>query len=295
MGGVIIAISVVVLVYVLYGYCVNGRIGWVPWGWSGHGQGADVLTARSRSGEIAVEDKGGIANCSCPDFMGSRASYRVDDPRRLCRHLVRRIYESATFPEFFTPYKEELDECAGRARGFYPYAQRGGTIIQGKRLVMFAEEYDENPEIYEMLIFFDGKRFMYRPEIGKWGNDAAPEYAVEIENWARDMILRFQPEPLPEGSIRTLYRDEGRTAYHLRGEIVAWGRSSNIQGSMKHGTDIFLVSCGPADNQFCSLEYHVLTGECIVSQRLRYMERAIRRWLEEEYPNQREDWLWGGF
>ena len=113
-----------------------------------------------------------------------------------------------------------------------------------------------------------GKRYIYEPETGKWHGGKVPEHAEVIRYWMKDMLPRFQPRPLPECCIRTIYRDQGKTAYHLRGEITGHGETRRLRASMADGSDTFLVFAGPVDNDFCSLEYHVMTGECILAPRL---------------------------
>ncbi len=301
MGGALVVISLAALVvWVLYDYWrlpAGARKGWVSRGWSGMGHSLYVLTGRGSRQKSPDREARSSLTCSCPDFTGYRTGYRLDDPRRLCRHLVGQMFEGGGLPEVFREYREALDEAAKAAKGFYLYSHKATAFVRGRRLTVFADDYDEYAEIYEVLVFFDGKRHLYEPERGRWRDGSAPERQCrsEIIEQIEDMLPGFQPEPLPECCIRTIYRDEGKTAYHIRGEVTDFDRVRRIRGSMKHESDIFVVSAGHGEKESCSLEYHVMTGECIVSPRLQYMERAVRRWLEDEYPNPREDYLWGGF
>jgi hypothetical protein len=259
------------------------------------GHGLHVLAERSLHHATASSGARESLRCSCPDFTDYRTRFDMDDPRRLCRHLVSQMLEGDTLPEEFREYREELDRVAKKLKGFYPYSHRESTTILGKKFTVFGDDYDENSDVYEVLIFLDGKRYAYEPDDGKWAKNVFPRYRAEIERRITHMLEGFQPPPLPECSIRTIYRDEGKTSYHIRGEFVEGERGKRLRGEMKHDSEIFEVFAGPVDRESCALEYHVMSGDCIVSPRLKYMERAIRRWLEDEYPNPREDYLWGGF
>ena len=301
MGGVILALSIVLLfLAVVYGYRrlpAGARRSRAFRYFSEMVQGLTVLSARGESAGKQAAEAPSVTDCSCScfDFTGHRCEYRSNDPRRLCRHLVHEIYENGPLSEPFTDYREELDEAAKRMRGFYPYSQMKSAVINGQKVTLCADDYDENADVYEMAVFVDGKRYVYEPEQGEWKDGRTPEMQDEIERWAEERLIDFQPRSLPEGSIRTVYRGEGRTAYQIRGEITSGGIVRKVRGSMKNDTDLFTVYAGPVDRDEASLEYHVLTGQCTVSPRLLYMERAVRKWLEAEYPNPVEDYLWGGF
>ena len=300
MSAVILVASIAVLaIWVILQYsrpAADARKGRIPRSWAGVAWARDAFLGKGSGVGTTDSEPTLPLTCSCPDFASQRTEYRADDPRRLCRHLVKKLWEKDSLPTEFLEYREELvEENKGGAKGFYPYAHRENTLIRGKNLVIFADDYDENSSLYRTTLFYDGKRYVYEPETGKWDGDRIPEHAEVIRYWVKDMLPRFQPRPLPESCIRTIYRDQGKTAYHLRGEITGHGETRRLRASMANGSDTFLVFAGPVDSDFCSLEYHVMTGECILAPRLRYMETAVKRWLEDEYPEPKADYLWGGF
>jgi len=298
-GGVILVASIAALaIWVILGYwkpAANVRKARVPRSWLGMNWARHAFLKKTSSDAAANTEPVLPLTCSCPDFTMYRTEYRADDPRRLCRHLVMKLLEKGDLPPEFAEYREELVDEEGTPKGFYPYSHREKTVIAGKNLVIFADDYDENPSQYLVTLFYEGKRYVYEPETGKWQDGRAPRYGEEIRAWVKDMVPRFQPRPLPEGCIRTIFRGEGKTAYQLRGEITGHGEHRGVRASMNHDSATFIVFAGPFDSDLCSLEYHVMTGERAVAPRLRYMERAVRRWLEDEYPDPKEDYMWGGF
>ena len=300
MSAMILVASIAVLaIWVILQYsrpAADARKDRIPRSWAGMAWARYAFHGKGSVEETTNSEPTLPLTCSCPDFTSQRTEYRADDPRRLCRHLVKKLWEKDSLPAEFLEYREELvEENKGGLKGFYPYAHRENTLIRGKNLVIFADAYDENSSLYQITLFYDGKRYIYEPETGKWGGGKIPEHAEVIRYWVKDMLPRFQPRPLPESCIRTIYRDQGKTAYHLRGEITGHGETRRLRASMANESDTFLVFAGPVDSDFCSLEYHVMTGECVLAPRLRYMETAVKRWLEDEYPEPKADYLWGGF
>jgi len=58
-------------------------------------------------------------SCSCKYFQITLKKYSIDDPRRLCKHLIQAFMEKG-IPESLQPFKDEIKQRAIRGQSFLP-------------------------------------------------------------------------------------------------------------------------------------------------------------------------------
>lgn len=53
--------------------------------------------------------------CTCLNFLEDRSEYPTDDPRRLCKHLIKALLEKNKIPESLEFYREEIERLQDKA------------------------------------------------------------------------------------------------------------------------------------------------------------------------------------
>lgn len=56
--------------------------------------------------------------CTCPDFHLYRKEYYTNDPRRLCKHLIRILVRQHKIPALLFPYQSEINRRESMGAGF---------------------------------------------------------------------------------------------------------------------------------------------------------------------------------
>ena len=150
--------------------------------------------------------------CSCPDFRKEREQFRHDDPRRLCKHLVRSFTEAKSLPEDLIFYKEGIEQSAGAHRGFPTNRTRFDERINGERIsIMIPREITgEDPWID---VYCDSGRYSYSPGLERWADETAPPREGQVIRFLYERLGNPIPEAMMK-RIRTLPRvpaeEEGR-------------------------------------------------------------------------------------
>ncbi|VAV82735.1 hypothetical protein MNBD_DELTA01-243 [hydrothermal vent metagenome] len=149
------------------------------------------------------------------------------------------------------------------------------ATIQGHSVKLLADTLDEEVDLYWVNIYVDGKRYGYSPDIDKWSihKTGVPPDNKELAGWIKTQIEKFIPAPLPEGSIKTTYRNEGKTKYSLKGEVD----EKIIWAYLKPEGSIFEVNLGGKWKYDCN------KAKNIIPERLAYMEKTLIKWLNDEY------------
>lgn len=137
--------------------------------------------------------------CSCADFRKEREQFRHDDPRRLCKHLVRSFTDANSLPEDLILYKEGIERSAGGHRGFPTNRTRFDELISGKRIsIMIPKEITEEDPWID--VYCDSRRYSYSPGLEKWADETASP--------REEQIIRFLYErlgkPIPEAILKRI-------------------------------------------------------------------------------------------
>ncbi len=142
--------------------------------------------------------------CSCPDFREGREQFRHDDPRRLCKHLVRSFIDANSLPEELVLYKEGIERSDEDHSGFPTNRLKFDKLIGDKKIsIMIPKEVTENDSRID--VYCEAKQYSYSPELESWANETAPPCEGEIIRFLHEKIGK----PIPEerlDSIKTLPR-----------------------------------------------------------------------------------------
>lgn len=136
--------------------------------------------------------------CSCTDFRKEREQFRHDDPRRLCKHLVRSFIDANSLPEDLMLYKEGIERSDEGHNGFPTDKKRFDELIGGKRISIMIpkEKSEEGPWID---VYCDAKRHSYSPELEKWA-DTTPPHEEQIVRFLFEKIGK----PIPEAILKRI-------------------------------------------------------------------------------------------
>lgn len=144
--------------------------------------------------------------CSCPDFRKEREQFRHDDPRRLCKHLVKSFIDANSLPDDLMLYKKGIERSAEGHNGFPTGRKRFDKLIDSKKssLMIPQEVTEENSWID---VYYEARRYSYSPELQKWADETAPPQEEEIIRFVYEKL----GDPIPEAvlnRIKTLSRTQ---------------------------------------------------------------------------------------
>ncbi len=220
--------------------------------------------------------------CSCSNFKEDRQQFSLDDPRRLCKHLIAALNRCADFPQHFCRYKKYLKILGRYNKSFKPMAHRSITEIDGKQIDLFTDIYDENISEYGIVVFIDSQHHRFNPETNLWfyGEEIEISSKEKIEQWLQSNLLTFQPGPLEADAFKTVYRNQAKKSYNIKGATVsgkiAW---------MYVKPNISIVDVKVQD---CRLEFDKEKGSYKIDLRLKYMEKALLKWIADEFETMKK-------
>jgi hypothetical protein len=113
--------------------------------------------------------------CSCPDFHENRSSLSMDDPSRLCKHLIKIFSEKMrNFKEAFVDevVPLEIEWCSQYQRGmpFGMIARKGILEVEGEKIEFYVK-YVKGDWLNVYYPFYRGRldRFGFIPWEKRWG------------------------------------------------------------------------------------------------------------------------------
>ena len=217
--------------------------------------------------------------CTCPDFNETHADYPKDDPRRLCKHLIRVFHEKDNLPDDLKFFKEGIEFFAGRKSGFPPSTYRKNTSINGEKIEIFFDEYDDTRHSLWISIYWKGKKYGHDLIYGSWGysNIPEPENVLQIIAWIKTQIDGYNRELLCEGSIKTISRRKGKKKCNIKGVV----EGITILAQIEFSKNIATMTLGKLDR----IEVNLNTKEIRIPSYLKYMGNAIIYWIMEECKN----------
>lgn len=220
--------------------------------------------------------------CTCNEFKEYRQNFSKNDPRRLCQHLVKGL-NNENLPEDLVQFKPEISYWVSKNDGVRIYKYMTTNNIDGRKIILSADNYDESVTDYWVNILCDGERYGFCPEKNRWSYRQQPlKNSESIEKWIKNKIEEYRPQPLREGSIKTTYRNHGKTKYSFKGEVgnkIIWAYIK----PEKYHVDIKVGSF-----DFGNSHYNLETKRLYIHPRLYYMEKAILKWIEGEVYNLKE-------
>ncbi len=135
--------------------------------------------------------------CSCTDFRKEREQFRHDDPRRLCKHLVKSFVDADSLPEDLAFFRQGIQLSAESHSGFPSNRRRFDRICAGRRIsLMVPQEITEEEPWID--VYAESGRYRYSPGLGRWAEEKTPPQEGEIIRF----VYEKMGQPVPE-SIRT--------------------------------------------------------------------------------------------
>ena len=220
-----------------------------------------------------------VITCTCPDFNETHADYLKDDPRRLCKHLIRVFHEKDNLPDDLKFFKEGIEFFAGRKSGFPPSTYRKNTSINGEKIEIFFDEYDDTRHSLWISIYWKGKKYGHDLIVGSWGysNIPEPENVLQIIAWIETQIDGYNRELLCEGSIKTISRRKGKKKCNIKGVV----EGKTILAQIEFSKNIATITHWSG----WKIEVNLNTKEIRIPSYLKYMRNALIYWIMEECKN----------
>lgn len=116
--------------------------------------------------------------CSCKDWAEVRSSYAMDDPRRLCKHIINKL-DVNNLPNNLKYFKEDLEFYKDNEKGFNKQFQKIIPLLDSKYLALYNDDdwtniYGADGEHFALIITSFNNNF-------KWAKDKKPKDFQEIE------------------------------------------------------------------------------------------------------------------
>lgn len=163
------------------------------------------------------------------------------------------------------------------------------TTIDNEKIILWADKFDACSMDYWVDVICDGKTYGYKPEFDIWSyhKTGMPPNHVKIGEWVKKEVEKLRPDPLPFGSIKTTYRNTGKTKYSIHGDI----NGIKIGAYLKANDFLFNIEMGGRGDW--KFKYNIETRKLLMPAyltyaRLSYMEQAIINWLQDEYKKLKE-------
>ncbi len=241
--------------------------------------------------DVFYEIDSGNIICTCNDFKENRADYSEDDPRRLCKHIIRVFREKDNIPDGLKIYKYGIEFFASRNIDFPIMTYKKNSLLNGEKIEIFFDDYDDTERDFWISIYYKGNRYGYDLINCSWASynntcniySRIPDNEEQILNWIKTQINGYHRKPLWEGSIKTISRKKGKKKCNIKGVV----EGKTILAHIEFGKNITTMTlCSNDDNwSGWNIEFNPKTKEIEIPSHLKYMENAIIRWITEECNN----------
>jgi len=114
--------------------------------------------------------------CSCTDWKETRAMYPIDDPRRLCKHIINKL-DTTNLTDNLKYFKEDIEFYQSKEKGYTRDFDNSLYIPLAKCKVNYRDGdwiniFDENGKKYGLLI---------KDDSFKWSKVGKPRQYKEVE------------------------------------------------------------------------------------------------------------------
>lgn len=141
-----------------------------------------------------------VQTCSCKDWKNTRYKYEKDDPRRLCKHLIKQI-NLENLPKNLIPFKQSIAFYKEERRGFKRRIYSIIKIPDTDLIVLYQQGwidvFNSEGELYS-LVLYD-----YINEDIKWSGDMHPEGYKKLEEFFQNDDFKL-PIPLMNFEIQDI-------------------------------------------------------------------------------------------
>lgn len=141
----------------------------------------NVLGVNSFSSSLVYLIDMSSLSCTCQDWKDRRAGFRDDDPRRMCKHLIRQYFiTKQRFPKFLDKYQQNLSHYAKGGKGYLPFSDRKFIEIDGEKIELFIPTGDLTSSW--VPVYCNGKSYVFEANERRWGGDMLPLNSAIIES-----------------------------------------------------------------------------------------------------------------
>jgi hypothetical protein len=245
----------------------------------------DVLTEKMNSfsePDKSYEVNATLITCTCPNFREDRQQFSSNDPRRLCKHLVKHFLKNNSLPPNLYFYKDGIEWCAQYNRGFPFDKNKFDDVIGDKRISIMTPKMITEDD-YWVDVYYDGKRYGYTLAFEKWSYETPPPYEEKIVRLLYKQIGDSIPEPLPLNSIKTLSSTQiDANCYIIKGELARnVSEIQIIEAQIKPRAAWIEYITDQNKGSF-----NIKTKEHILARKRHiYLKDALEKWLLDEYSN----------
>lgn len=146
--------------------------------------------------------------CSCPDFRRDREQFRHDDPRRLCKHLVKSFIDARSLPEELELFRKGIELSAEDHSGFPVDRRKFDRLLSGKKIsIMVPKEVTEEDPWID--VYYETGRYRYSPSNVQWADNMAPPGEPDVIRFIHEKIGGAIPESTLNRSLSTSRIQEG--------------------------------------------------------------------------------------
>ncbi|MFT5662098.1 MAG: hypothetical protein ACI9TV_002746, partial [Sulfurimonas sp.] len=77
--------------------------------------------------------------CSCKDWQEVRKSYLLDNPQRLCKHIINKL-DSNNLPNNLRYFKSDIKFYQEKEKGFQKQFKKIITLLDEKYIVLYNDD-----------------------------------------------------------------------------------------------------------------------------------------------------------
>jgi len=116
--------------------------------------------------------------CTCKDWEEVRSGYAMDNPRRLCKHIINKL-DTDNLSKTLNYFREDIEFYKDNEKGFNKQFQKIIPLLDSKYIALYRNDdwtniYNEDGESFALIITSFKNDF-------KWANDKKPKDFQEIE------------------------------------------------------------------------------------------------------------------
>lgn len=116
--------------------------------------------------------------CTCKDWTEVRSGYAMDNPRRLCKHIINKL-DTDNLSKTLNYFREDIEFYQSKEKGFGKEFQKIIPLLDSKYIALYNDNdwtniYNEDGESFALIITSFNNDF-------KWANDKKPKDFQEIE------------------------------------------------------------------------------------------------------------------
>jgi hypothetical protein len=156
--------------------------------------------------------------CSCADFRNEREQFRHDDPRRLCKHLVRSFIDADSLPEDLALYKAGIARSDHVHSGFPTDCRKFDIVAGGKKISIMVPREADGVDLW-VDVYCEAGLYRYSPRLKRWSDQGAPPDEREVMGFFCEKMGLPRPDmPADDAAIPGRSGAERKPARERTGE-----------------------------------------------------------------------------